>query len=240
MKIPARVKKWADFQHYKDRSPPWIKLERKLLDDFDFSRLPLASKALLPLIWLLASESNDGHFDANPEFLAYRLRWDMHDLRTGLKPLFDMGFLLSDSDMLAACLQDACLETETETEGETEGEVCPSNDGQVITNGDHVLSHQRMRICPTAKIVDLYHRMLPQLPRVEKLTDKRRKQIQQRWREDLPELENWEFFFDFVKKSDFLMGRSPPTPGRSIFRADIEFLTNATNYTKIAEEKYHR
>jgi hypothetical protein len=56
--IYLRVKNWAEFQHYKDRNPPWIKLHRALLDDYEFARLPDASKAHLVLIWLLASQSD--------------------------------------------------------------------------------------------------------------------------------------------------------------------------------------
>lgn len=93
---------------------------------------------------------------------------------------------------------------------------------------------------PFQKIIELYHAILPELPRVEKLTEKRRGQIRQRWQDDLTELEHWENFFAFVRRSDFLMGRKPGTNGRPPFRADIEWLTNATNFTAISEEKYHR
>lgn len=54
-----QVKSWEDFQHYKDRTPPWIKLYNHLLDDFEFSCLPDASKAHLLSIWLLASRTNN-------------------------------------------------------------------------------------------------------------------------------------------------------------------------------------
>ena len=29
---------WGELQHYKDRSPPWIKLHKKLLDNFEWDR----------------------------------------------------------------------------------------------------------------------------------------------------------------------------------------------------------
>jgi hypothetical protein len=37
-----RVKNWAEFQHYRHRRPPWIKLHHGLLDDFAWHRLPEA------------------------------------------------------------------------------------------------------------------------------------------------------------------------------------------------------
>lgn len=93
---------------------------------------------------------------------------------------------------------------------------------------------------PVAEIVELYHEMLcPPLPRVEKLTDTRRGYIQQRWRQDLTDLEHWRNFFEHVRGSDFLMGRAKARDGRPPFRADLEWLCRPTNYTKIAEDKYH-
>lgn len=110
-------KNWGKFQHYKDRSPPWIKLHREILDDREFMLLPIASKALAPLLWLLASESKDGSFDASEEELIFRLRVTSKDL-AGLKPLIDKGFFVVASDALAGCQQDA--RPEGEGEGETE------------------------------------------------------------------------------------------------------------------------
>ena len=92
---------------------------------------------------------------------------------------------------------------------------------------------------PYQKIIDLYHEKLPTLPKVAKLTAKRKSQIRQRWSEDMPKLDNWIHFFEYVAKSDFLMGKKESFNGRPPFRADIEWITNQTNFTKIAEEKYH-
>lgn len=53
------IKNWQKFQHYKKRTPPWIKLYTELLNDYDFARLPDANKAHLIGIWLLASRLNN-------------------------------------------------------------------------------------------------------------------------------------------------------------------------------------
>ena len=37
-----RIKNWAEFQHYRTRRPPWIKLHRGLLDDYAWHCLPEA------------------------------------------------------------------------------------------------------------------------------------------------------------------------------------------------------
>lgn len=114
------VKGWAEFQHYKHRSPPWIKLHRGLLDNYDYQTMQLASRALAPMFWLLASESADGTFDADPVKLSFRLRTTEKIVASSLSELIDKGFLVDASEPLAERKQDACLETERETEKETE------------------------------------------------------------------------------------------------------------------------
>ena len=54
-----RAKNFDQFQHYKDRNPPWIKLYTTTADDYLFSSLPDATKAHLILIWLLASKTGN-------------------------------------------------------------------------------------------------------------------------------------------------------------------------------------
>jgi hypothetical protein len=109
-------KNWAVFQHYKDRCPPWIKLHRDLLNDRKFISLPTASKALAPLLWLLASENKDGYFDASVEELEFRLRMTSKEITIGLEALLHNGFFLDASTMQATCLRDAIPEKRREEE----------------------------------------------------------------------------------------------------------------------------
>jgi len=102
-----------------------------------------------------------------------------------------------------------------------------------------VISSPKSDPVPYQAIIDLYHEKLEALPKVAKLTSKRKAQIRQRWSTDIGTIEQWGFFFDHVADSDFLMGKKPPTNGRPAFRADIEWITNETNFAKIAENKYH-
>lgn len=89
----GRPKNWARHQHYKGRRPPWIKLHRSILDDPDWGCLAMASKALLPQIWLLASESDDGEIDLDPGALAWRLRCAVDDVRPAVAELAGRGWL---------------------------------------------------------------------------------------------------------------------------------------------------
>lgn len=116
-------KNWASFQHYRNRNPPWIKLHKQLLDNYEYQCLPIASKALAPMLWLIASEDAAGIIDAEAAKLAFRLRLTATELAEALKPLLDSGFfevVQAASKPLARRLHDAMPEREAETEGEAE------------------------------------------------------------------------------------------------------------------------
>jgi hypothetical protein len=90
-----RVKNFESFQHYKDRSPPWIKLYNELLDDYDFGALPDASKFHLVAIWLLASRSaNKIPFD--PAWIGRRINATS---KIDLDILVERGFILLDQPL---------------------------------------------------------------------------------------------------------------------------------------------
>jgi hypothetical protein len=111
------VNGWGDFQHYKDRDPPWIKLHRKVLDNYAFSRLQDASKAHLVLIWLLAARHGN-HIPHDPAWIGQRIGATSP---VELQPLIEAGFISvvqSASEPLAPRQRVVSLETEAETEAE--------------------------------------------------------------------------------------------------------------------------
>lgn len=101
-----KIKNWAEFQHYKDRNPPWIKLHRALLDDVRFMRLTDLQRGHLMMIWIVASQ-NGGTIPDDPKFVQARIGASRP---VDLKVFEDAGFLLPDhdaSDTLAPRKQDA-------------------------------------------------------------------------------------------------------------------------------------
>jgi hypothetical protein len=121
--MTLKPKNWTRFQHYKDRRPPWIKLYRTLLDDRAFMCLPTASTALAPMLWLLASDEENGEIQGEMADIAFKLRMTTTELNIALMPLISNGMFEDGSNVLASGLQVAI--PETETEGETEGEKPP-------------------------------------------------------------------------------------------------------------------
>ncbi|MEL6544367.1 MAG: hypothetical protein AAFQ82_07060 [Myxococcota bacterium] len=128
MKRPLQCTNIDRFQHYKSRKPPWIKLYRDILDDAQFHAMSAEARALLPMLWLVASEHNEGLVEGDSAELAWRLRRDSKVLAPALDEILRAGFFRDlgnvapckqdASATLAGCKQDAIPETETETETE--------------------------------------------------------------------------------------------------------------------------
>jgi hypothetical protein len=117
-----------------------------------------------------------------------------------------------------------------------------SADGGVPVEGE--LSQKR-NPCPHERIIELYHQMLPELPRIEEWNPTRRGHLNQRWasvgKRGAPRdnLDYWRKFFEFVRHSDFLMGRVAPQPGRKRFVANLAWMVKPENFAKIIEKQYH-
>jgi hypothetical protein len=100
-----RIKDWHDFQHFKDRTPPWIKLYRYLLDDPEWHSLSGDDAKTLVMLWLIASEHKDMKGDLpNVKTLAFRLRTTETKLNQSLTKL--SHWLIQDDDsMISDCHQ---------------------------------------------------------------------------------------------------------------------------------------
>lgn len=177
--IRLTTKNWSEFQHYKDRAPAWIKLHRGLLDNYDWHRLPDASKALAPMIWLLASEYEGGVIDSTTEELSFRLRTTEAKFEAALKPLIEACFMTAEHDasgVLAEREQTAISEEEREEERETEEEIAFSD----------FIGAARKHGWPTPRAMDAG----------------RRKKLRLRLQEH--QLDGWRAMLDKAGSSDFL------------------------------------
>jgi hypothetical protein len=115
-----RIKNWSQFQHFKDRTPPWIKLYRWLLDDPDWNELDGKTAKILVMLWLLASEDKDKNGNLPCERkIAFRLRMTERELCKELQKLTHW-LVLDDIGAISDRYQSDAPETETETETETD------------------------------------------------------------------------------------------------------------------------
>jgi hypothetical protein len=106
----------------------------------------------------------------------------------------------------------------------------------------------KKNLCPQQQIVDLYHEKLPELPKVKIWSEQRKAALRARWNQAVSNnngiksncLEWWAGYFDYIRTSDFLMGRIDPFPGKSRFLPNLEWLIKKQHFVNILEGKYHR
>lgn len=95
--------------------------------------------------------------------------------------------------------------------------------------------------CPHEEIITLFHEVLPSLPKIKIWNETRRSHLQRRWRENEKhqDLEFWRKLFEYIKDSDFLMGRTENRDGKLAFICDLDWLIKPNNFAKVIEGKYH-
>ena len=94
MKQTFSVKNWDEFQHYKDRNPPWIKLHNHLLDDYEFEMLGDAAKGHLLCIWMLASRTKN-EMILDDKWITKKIG---ASTKVNLEALISSGFLIVEHD----------------------------------------------------------------------------------------------------------------------------------------------
>jgi len=121
-------------------------------------------------------------------------------------------------------------------------DICPPSGEPEIGNGLPKCNHQG--------VIDLYHKHLPTLRRIEVWNETRKGYLRQRWREVADELAKtkeiqssdilgwFAEFFEHIGQSKFLTGKVNDKSGRS-FVADLEWILKPSNFAKIVEGKYH-
>lgn len=130
-----KVKNWQEFQHFKNRTPPWIKLYRYLLDDPEWHNLSDKAAKTLVMIWLVASEDKkqNGNLPCLKK-LSFRLRMKEDVLDKQLQELSHF-LILDDIKMISGRYQDDInmihqrRGEERRKETETETDICSEPHG---------------------------------------------------------------------------------------------------------------
>ena len=125
---------------------------------------------------------------------------------------------------------------------ELEKEIAPS---ELV--GNVVSDPWRCPPCPYEEIVRIYGEELPQLPRCIALNDTRRSHIGARWRQVCVDakfsradgLDWFRNFFRDVSHSRFLTGLGGAAKDGRVWRADLDWLMNSSNFLKTFEGRYH-
>lgn len=218
-----KISNWDKWQTYRsDRStPPWIKVHRNLMSNHEWVQLTDAEKGQLVSIWVLAADKK-GVIPDCPNTIQ---KMCMLDKKPNLNKFIELGFLASDG-----CHDDVTVTHQTRLEAD-KIRLDKSKDTYVIPKGNNA--------CPYEEIKKLYHEKLPNNPQVASLSSGRKAHIKARWKKDIPDLESWSRYFEYVGESLFLTGRVNQNNGRKPFLANIDFLIKESNVLKIVEGNYH-
>lgn len=119
-----RIVEWGTYQHYRDRSPPWIKLHANTLTSRTWVSLSNDGRALA-IACMLEAAATDNKIPADPQYMRRRAYFDE---APDFAPLVAVGFiaLVGDNNDLAKSTQadaSATLANGTERSSESEGET---------------------------------------------------------------------------------------------------------------------
>ena len=232
----VRIRNWKKFQHFKDRSPPWVKLYRDILDDPDWHDLPAEAAKALVMMWVIASEdeTKEGRLPDSKK-LAFRLRISEKSLKTIMSQA-SQWLIQDDISVISEGYQvDAPERAGEETETETETEYIDTS----------CLVVSKLPTCPQQEILKLYEEILPELPQPRMWDGARATALTARWKavlkllvkpdKTVTEAEALDYFrqlFLLVKKSDFLMGN------KGEWTASLGWIVKAENFAKIIDGNY--
>ena len=141
-----QIKNFRNYQHYKKRKPPWIKLYFSLLNNYKFNKLDDAGKFHYIALIMLASQY-ENRLEWDEEHLSKVLHTNAPlDLNT-LQTLDLIEEIDADSNVLAKCYQNASkmlasryqnATPETETEAETKTE----HKGETLKKASYVVARK--------------------------------------------------------------------------------------------------
>lgn len=121
------VRNWERFQHYRDRTPPWVKTYTELLDDDAYRRLPGATRAVLHGVWMAYAKSRRT-LPASTLELTRRLGLRVSGRQ--LEALVQAGFIdIVASTALAERLHDASASRAREEKEEEKDSPYPAERG---------------------------------------------------------------------------------------------------------------
>lgn len=144
-------------------------------------------------------------------------------------------------------------------EGQGQGDLLPPK--TPLLRADHPSADQAAVVeieavkrsipdCPHQRVLRLWAELLPTLPQPVRWTDTRQGYLRARWKELFADKSQkvtteedalrWlAKYFRWIGKSDFLMGRAAARPNKPPFVAELQWVLQPENFTKVLEGKYH-
>jgi len=112
----------------------------------------------------------------------------------------------------------------------------PIPDNKEVPKGTSVPDPTKTPLCPHQKIIEIYHEIIPEMPRIEVWDETAEGWLRARWKSDpkYQNLEWWAWFFRFIRESPFLMG------DKKDWMADLRWMVRSQNFAKILNGAYHK
>jgi len=190
-------------------------------------------------------ECKRGQLAYSQESLSDRWKWTRDKVRHFLKLLEKDGMITHKSTHLTTIIT-ICNYCKYQDINYNNTQLSPSSapaDPQLTHTNNNVNNYNNENniikpkglIVPYEKIINIYHELLPELPGVVTLNDKRKNQIKKLFTSDpgLNDLTAWEDYFKHVRTIKFFFGANDRQ-----WKADIEFLTNYNKFISVVEGKY--
>lgn len=226
------IAKWGEFQHYKDRNPPWVKLHRSLLSSETWVCASNEGRVLAIACMMLAA-ATDNEIPANKRYLR---RVAYLDFEPDIEELVSLGFLywlekpnklndasnpLADASIMIA---DARPETEAE---QSRAELQPNGCCAASGTPDDDFSFADFEEA-WQEMVDAYG-----LPAMRAGARERRKRAFNVRKRQYPNMEDWTAAFKTLAAAKWMHGDN-----NRGWRCDADDFLNPTKFSRLVEGKY--
>jgi hypothetical protein len=227
----------------------WIKMHRGLLDwewydDINVCRLfvhCLLRANHKPKQWR-GKTINRGQFWTSLDTLSAETGLSKKQIRVAFDKLKSTGEVASKGQatgrMVTIVNYDSYQEEgrQTADEGQAEGRQGAANKNEKNEKNERKdIPGSKAPNVPFNEIVDLYMRILPELPGVKVINDERKRVLRATWKahKNFQSLDFWERYFNQVRNIDWIMGRTGTT-----YAIDFTYLIKQKNVIGIVEGKH--
>jgi hypothetical protein len=231
----------------------WFRLYAEIIDDMKIVKFPDDEfRVFIFLLGMAAEEEKEGILTGTLDQISWRLRLPTELIKRSIARMKELNILAQvenglqfinwkkrqfRSDDVSERVRKFRKKGKAEGDkGETLHETLPETLDETDQSRAETEQSRETTLVPHDEIVNLYHKILPELPGVKSWTEKRQKLLRCRWKEDPKRqtTEWWEKYFKYVRESSFLMGN-----GGKGWQPNLEWLIEKSNLVNTIEGKYH-
>ena len=233
------IKNWSQYQHYKHRNTPWIKLHTSLFASEDWVMLTDAGKLTMVACMVIAAQ-HEGRIPNNPDYIQ---RVAHLEKKPDLKSLIRCGFLIKAQANASKSKQLRTDKIQIKDKVETEDKGPGADPQQTFFAAEEVKlkaaktrsENQSIKLC-----LEIWNEVLGEsLHNITTMTEQRRKHLKSRVKGQMGgSLRQWRAYCERIKASDFLSGRTERNEEHKNWKPDFSWAVNLENCVKLLEGKY--